>query len=62
MDFLYGLGQGLMISTLVFEIYLTVIDFIKHPNYKIMAFAFVGIELIIFMIGLGICIYVRWEQ
>ena len=43
MNFLYGLGQGLMISTLVFGIYLTVIDFIKHPNYKIMAFAFAGI-------------------
>lgn len=62
MNFLYGLGQGLIISTLAFGIYLTIIDFIKHPNYKMMAFAFVGIELVIFLIGLGICIYVRWKQ
>lgn len=62
MNFLYGLGQGLIISTLAFGIYLTVIDFIKHPNYKVMAFVFVGIELVIFLIGLGICIYVRWKQ
>lgn len=62
MNFLYGLGQGLIISTLAFGIYLTVIDFIKYPNYKVMAFVFVGIELVIFLIGLGICIYVRWKQ
>lgn len=61
MKFLNGLGFGLMLSGVLFWIYLLAIQPLKNPNYKVLALIFVVIETVITVAGIGISAYVMWR-
>lgn len=60
-DFLNGLGLGLMISGVAFWLFVIGIQALKNPNYKILTIIFAVIEIIITLAGIGISLYVMWE-
>lgn len=61
MKFLDGLGFGLMLSGVLFWIYLLAIQPLKNPNYKVLALIFVVIETVITVAGIGISACVMWR-
>ncbi|MEY8441826.1 hypothetical protein AALA17_04100 [Lactobacillaceae bacterium 24-114] len=61
MKFLDGLGFGMMLSGVLFWIYLLAIQLLKNPNYKVLALIFVVIETVVTVIGIGISAYVMWR-
>lgn len=62
MKFLEGLGFGLMLSGVLFWIYLLAIQPLKNPNYKVLELIFVVIETVITVAGIGISAYVMWRD
>lgn len=64
MNFLNGLGLGLMISGVAFWLFIIGIQPLKNPSYKALALIFVVIETVITLAGIGVSVYVmlRWKQ
>lgn len=62
MKFLDGLGFGLMLSGVLFWIYLLAIQPLENPNYKALALIFVVIEFVITVAGIGIIACVMWRR
>lgn len=57
MKFLDGVGQGLMLSGVVFWVYVVAIGFSKHFNSMVSAIVLIVLEAIITAVGMALVIY-----
>lgn len=62
MKYLDGLSQGMMLSGVVFQAFVVVLGFMKHPNITVMTAIFVVIETIITVVGIALGIYSMVKQ
>lgn len=57
MEKIYGLGLGLIFNSLVFGVFCGVLGLVKTPDYFKMAVMLCITQLILFAIGLYLCVY-----
>lgn len=61
MEFLEGLGVGMMTSGALLLAYGLMIQLLKNPNYQLLAIGLIVLIATIIIIGIAICAYVLWK-